>query len=297
MKPSKFKYLKPSSVNEALTYLEEYGDDCKIISGGQSLIPVLNMRLSTPDFLIDVSGIKELNYIREEDGYIAIGALTRHVEVENSLLIKEKCPLLIDAIKWVGHKQIRNRGTIGGSVAHGDPSAELPCVLTTLRGEIVIASVDEEEVVGPEDFFLTYLLTSLQTNQLVKEIRFPIMTQGERVGHSFVEVARRHGDFGLAIAAAVIELDNQGLIQKAQLAVGGVNPVPLIIEEAEELLIGKEVTEALLKEIAELTSECVDPEGDLHGSADYRRELIGTLLKRAIEEAIARAWEGEEKVG
>lgn len=223
MKPSKFKYLKPSSVNEALTYLEEYADDCKIISGGQSLIPVLNMRLSTPEFLIDVSGIKELNYIREEDGYIAIGALTRHVEVENSLLIKEKCPLLIDAIKWVGHKQIRNRGTIGGSIAHGDPSAELPCVLTTLRGEIVIASVNEEEVVGPEDFFLTYLLTSLQTNQLVKEIRFPIMTQGERVGHSFVEVARRHGDFGLAIAAAVIELDNQGLIQKAQLAVGAVN--------------------------------------------------------------------------
>ena len=176
--------------------------------------------------------------------------------MDHSELVKEVCPLLSEAIKWVGHAQIRNRGTVGGSIAHGDPSAELPCVLTALRGEIVIANVDgTEEVLVPEEFFLTYMLTSLQPDQMVKEVRFPIISKYS--GSAFVEVARRHGDFGLAMVAAVVELNDDGSLSNIKLCVGGVNPTPTALEEVEQYLIGKKLTDEVLKQVATLTEESV----------------------------------------
>ncbi|WP_428908001.1 FAD binding domain-containing protein [Niallia sp. Krafla_26] len=288
MKPAVFQYIKPRNLQEALQFLEEHGDDAKILSGGQSLIPTMNMRLSTPKIVIDITGIKELNYIRKENDYIAIGALTKHKEVENSHLIFELCPVLYEAVPWIGHAQIRNRGTVGGSIAHGDPSAELPCVLTALRGEIVIANADgTEEVVAPEEFFLTYMLTSLQPDQIVKEIRFPIVSKES--GTAFVEIARRHGDFGLAEVACVVDLNDTGEFQHVQLAVGGVNPTPTVLEEVEEFLIGQELIEEVEKQIMSLVEESVDPESDLHGTAEYRKELAGTLTVRALRKAVERA--------
>ena len=172
MKPAKFEYLRPDTLQEALQLLDEYGEDAKIISGGQSLIPLLNMRLSTPNYLIDISRVENLEYIREENDYIAIGALTKHAQVERSELIKEKCALLSEAVRSVGNRQIRNLGTMGGTIAHADPSAEIPCVLSALRGEIVIANAEEERIVSPDEFFLTYLLTSLEPTEMVKEVPF-----------------------------------------------------------------------------------------------------------------------------
>lgn len=287
MKPASFEYLRPTSLEEALQYLADLGEDAKILSGGQSLIPVLNMRLSTPKYLIDIGRVEGLSYIREEDGYLAIGALTKHVDLEKSPLVKQHAPLLLEAVQWIGHPQIRQRGTIGGSIAHADPSAELPCVLAALRGEIVIAHADGEETIAPEEFFLTYLLTSLQPDQMIKEIRFPILS--ETAGYAFTEVSRRHGDFAIVEVAAVIDLDENNEITLARLAAGGANPVPCVMDSVEEFLVGKMPDEAVLDEASEMASECVEPDGDLHGSAEYRRSLVKTLTKRALQTAIKRA--------
>jgi CO/xanthine dehydrogenase FAD-binding subunit len=295
MKPAVFSYLRPTNLQEALTFLEEYGEDAKILSGGQSLIPTMNMRLSVPAYLIDISRIGDLNYIKLDDDFLAVGALTKHKDIENSDLVKEVCPLLSEAIKWVGHAQIRNRGTVGGSIAHGDPSAELPCVLTALRGEIVVVNVDgSEEVLVPEEFFLTYMLTSLQPDQMVKEVRFPIIPKES--GSAFVEVARRHGDFGLAEVAAVVDLDDMGQLSTVKIAVGGVNSTPTALEQVEEYLIGKKLTDEVLRKVSDLTQESVDPESDLHGSAEYRQELAGTLTVRALKIAVERARGGDKNV-
>ncbi|NYE07059.1 CO/xanthine dehydrogenase FAD-binding subunit [Bacillus niacini] len=290
MKPPKFSYLRPNSLQEALDMLAEYGDDAKIMSGGQSLIPLLNMRLSTPGYIIDIGRVEELKGIREEEDVIVIGGMTRHVDVEKSALVREKCPLLTEGITWVGHNQIRSRGTIGGSIAHADPSAELPCMLTALRGEIVIMSREEEITVSPEEFFLSYLLTSLEPNQLIKEIRFPKIKKGS--GYAFEEVARRHGDFALVEVAAVVELEADGTIADAKIALGGANSVPFIPEAVEGFLIGKMPDDSILKEAATLQLGDLDPEGDIHGSKEYRRYLSGVLLERALYKAIARAREG-----
>jgi CO/xanthine dehydrogenase FAD-binding subunit len=290
MKPPKFSYLRPNNLPEALDMLAEYGDDAKIMSGGQSLIPLLNMRLSTPGYIIDIGRVEELKGIREEEDALVIGGMTRHVDIEKSTLVQEKCPLLTEGIRWVGHNQIRSRGTIGGSIAHADPSAELPCMLTALRGEIVIVSSEEELTLSPEEFFLSYLLTTLEPNQLIKEIRFPKIKKS--AGYAFEEVARRHGDFALVEVAAVVELDNEGIIADAKIALGGANSVPFIPEDVEEFLIGKMPDDSTLKEAATLQLDDLDPEGDIHGSKEYRRYLSGVLLERALNKAIDRAREG-----
>jgi carbon-monoxide dehydrogenase medium subunit/2-furoyl-CoA dehydrogenase FAD binding subunit len=247
------------------------------------------MRLSTPEYLIDVGRLDELRYIREEDGYIAIGALTRHADVEKSPLVKARCPLLAEAVRWIGHMQIRNRGTVGGSIAHADPSAELPCVLAALRGEIVVASTGGEEVVRPDEFFLTYLMTSLQPDQMVKEVRFPVLSPD--CGSAFVELARRHGDFALVEVAAVLEME-AGHISSARIAVGGAGPVPCVMEAAEQYLIGKEPADEVWKEAGEMAAEAVEPDSDIHGSAEYRRELANVMTQRALRLAAVRAMGG-----
>jgi CO/xanthine dehydrogenase FAD-binding subunit len=290
MKPAKFEYLCPATLSEAVDYLSEYGEEAKILSGGQSLIPLMNMRLSTPGYLIDLGRLKELQYIREENNEIVIGATTRHIDVEKSPLVKERCPLLHQAIQYVGHLQIRHRGTIGGSIAHADPSAELPCVLSALRGTIVIASSDGEQEVSPEEFFLTYLLTSLEPTEMVKEVRFPCLSPTS--GYAFVEKARRHGDFGMVEVAAVLDFDDEGTISFARLSLGGANPVPCVPEEIEEFLIGKKPTGELFHEASENVKEFIDPESDIHGSADYRRHLASVLTKRALTTAADQALGG-----
>lgn len=290
MKPAKFHYLRPETLEEALQYLADYGEEAKILAGGQSLIPIMNMRLSTPKYLIDVGRLDELNYIREANGQISVGATTRHIDVQTSSLIHDKNRLLHEAMNYVGNRQIRYRGTMGGSIAHGDPSAELPLIVSVLRGEIVVADTNGETAYKPEEFFITYLLTSLEPTQMIKEVRFPTLSPDS--GVAFMEVSRRHGDFALVGVAVVIQLDDGGSVQQAYLGVGGAHPVPCVLEEIEEFLIGKQLTDSLINEASSQVADYLEPEDDLHGTAEYRKELAVELMRRTLQKAAKQAGGG-----
>lgn len=287
VKPEKFNYLRPATTVEALELLSKYGYEASLMAGGQSLIPILNMRLAAPEYLIDLGNLTELEYIKKVEDRIVIGALTKQADVEHSSLVENECPLLKEAIEFVGNFQIRNRGTVGGSIAHADPSSELPCVLSALRGRIVIANSDGERIVSTEEFFLSYLLTSLDPSEMVKEVHFPIISPTS--GYAFVQKSRRHGDFSLAGVASVLDLDEQGNISLARLAVCGASPVPCVLDEIEAFLIGKKPSEQIFIEAAEKVKQFVEPEDDIHGSAAYRRHLASVLTKRSLNIAAERA--------
>jgi 2-furoyl-CoA dehydrogenase FAD binding subunit len=287
MKPAKFDYYRPKDVTEALSLLETAGFDGKIIAGGQSLVPIMNMRLSTPECLIDINGLHDLDFIQEDGNVLKIGTLTRQSRVETSNLAKEKCGLLSVAVPHIGHLQTRNRGTIGGSIVHADPSAELPLLLMTLNGSLQIASSEETRTVNAEDFFLTYLTTDMMPTEMLTEIHLPIW-EG-RVGCSFKEIARRHGDFALVAAACQLKVDDQDRISDVRLALGGVEAIPLLIEDAIDYLNGEKLTESLVTKIAEIVEKSVDTESDLHASAEYRTHLAKVLTSRVLHEAYERA--------
>ena len=287
MKPAKFNYYRPKTINEAFQLLEEHGDEGKIIAGGQSLVPIMNMRLAAPASLIDINSLEDLNYIKKEDDVIKIGALTRQSVVENSEVVRKYCGLLCEAIPFIGHIQTRNRGTIGGSIVHADPSAELPLALLALNGILQVSSADEVRSVEAEDFFITYLTTDLMQNEILTEIQIPIV-YGKH-GYSFTEIARRHGDFGLVAAACVLTINNDDEIETLRLTLGGVEAVPLLIEDVEELLQGKIVSETLLEQVIEKVADAIDPESDLHASAEYRSHLAQVLTKRVINDAYKKA--------
>src|SRR5690625_1335509 len=207
MKPAKFNYFKPKTLDETFRLLDKYGFEAQILAGGQSLVPTMNLRLAEPEYIIDINGISDLYYINLKDNELRIGALTRQSELERSKLVKDHCKLLHRAVPYIGHFQTRNSGTIGGSIVHADPSAELPLILTTLGGSVVISSSDGERVVDAEDLFITYLTTDILSNEVLTEIRIP--TDDSTCGVSFQEVVRRHGDFALVSVAAYVVVDEQ----------------------------------------------------------------------------------------
>ncbi|GAX90025.1 FAD binding domain-containing protein [Effusibacillus lacus] len=287
MKPALFDYFRPTTVEEAFQLLSEYGDEGKLIAGGQSLVPILNMRLSAPECLIDINGLKELDYIHCEDGWLRIGALTRQREVERSGLVREKSPLLSEAVPFIGHMQTRNRGTVGGSLVHADPTAELPLSLLALNGSAVIESADEKREVGLGEFFVTYLTTDIRPGELLTEVKIPVDSVPK--GYSFQEFSRRHGDFALVAAACVLDTDNEGRILTARLTLGGVDPIPVLAEDAAGILIGEKLTDTLLAEVGRIAAMNVDPEGDLHATREYRLHLARVFAKRAVQIAYIRA--------
>ncbi|MFC4767742.1 FAD binding domain-containing protein [Effusibacillus consociatus] len=287
MKPSSFDYYRPSSVAEAFQLLTESGDEGKLIAGGQSLVPILNMRLSAPECLIDINGLQDLNYIRHEGGWIKIGALTRQRDVEKSDLIREKCPLLSEAVPFIGHMQTRNRGTVGGSVVHADPTAELPLSLLAINATAVIQSAEESREVELSDFFITYLTTDIMPGELLTEVRIPVESVPK--GYSFQEYSRRHGDFALVAAGCVLDTDSEGRITFARLTLGGVDAIPVLAEDAVDILVGEKLTGSLLEEAGRIAAANVDPEGDLHGSRKYRLHLAQVFAKKAIQTAYQRA--------
>ncbi|OES45435.1 FAD binding domain-containing protein [Domibacillus iocasae] len=287
MKPPKFEYYKPATLEEALNLLEEAGDDGKIIAGGQSLVPIMNMRLASPKCLIDINGLEELSYIKNEDNTLKIGTLTRQSDVEQSEMVANVCGLLAEAITQIGHVQTRNRGTIGGSIVHADPSAELPLALLTLNGSVQITSKDEVRTVAAEDFFITYLTTDIMPTEVLTEVTIPLME--EKSGYSFQEIARRHGDFALVAAACHMTVDDEGLITAVRLALGGVEAIPLLIGDAEDILTGEQLSDSLLAQVAESVEMESDPESDLHASSEYRTHLAKVLTKRVLTQAYERA--------
>ena len=283
MKPAKFDYHAPTSLDDAVALLQRYGGDAKILAGGQSLMPLLNFRLSRPAALVDLNRIASLAYIREENGQVRLGAMTRQRTIEFSPVVARRLPLLSEATKWVGHLPIRTRGTIGGSIAHADPSAEYPAVLTALEGEVVASGPKGERVVKAKDLFLTYLTTSLESDEVISEIRLPVMPVG--AGFALEEFARRHGDFAIVAIAAMVVRD-AARCKQARLATAGAGPVPVRLRAAEEILERDGVTDAAIDAAARRAAELVSPDSDIHASADYRRHLTMVLTRRALKRAL-----------
>jgi len=286
MKPPKFDYHAPKSVDDALALLERYGGDAKILAGGQSLMPLLNFRLSRPAALVDLNRIPSLAYIKEVDGRVSLGAMTRQRAIEFSPVVKDRLPLLREATRWVGHLPIRTRGTIGGSIAHADPSAEYPAVLTALEGEVVTRSPRGERVIKAADLFQTYLTTNLEADEVVVEVRLPAMPAG--AGYALEEFARRHGDFAIIGIAAMVVRDGPRC-KSARLATAGAGPVPLRLRAAEEILERDGLGESAIEAAARRASELVSPDSDIHASSDYRRHLTGVLTRRALTRALGVA--------
>lgn len=287
MKPARFSYHDPVSRDEALTLLATYANDAKILAGGQSLVPLLTMRLTQPPHLIDINRLNEFAYIRADAGGLAIGALARHREVEHAPAIRQLCPLLAEAMPLVGHPPIRSRGTLCGSLAHADPAAELPAVLLALDGSVRIEAAHESHVMAAEEFFVSELQTALLSNELLTEAWFPIAPP--RTGAACLEVSRRHGDYALVGIAAQVTLTSDETFSDARLALFGVAPTPIRSRAAERLLIGARPTPTLFTEVAAQAMSELDPHSDLHASATYRRSVAGTLIQRALQLASARA--------
>jgi len=287
MKPPRFDYLAPTSVDEALALLAELGEDAKVLAGGQSLVPLLNFRLVRPAHLVDLNEIPDLGYIRHENGRIVIGAMTRQRAVEVSDLVSERCPLLAEAMRQIGHVQIRNRGTIGGSLAHADPAAELPAVVAVLGGELVVRSARSERVMTPDEFFVAYLTTAVEPGELLVEVRLPVIAPG--TGTAFMEVSRRHGDLALVGVAASVRLDDSSVCTHSAIALTGVGPTPVVARAAAGTLVGVKPTPAALEDVGRRVAEAVRPDGDLHASAEYRTHVAGVLTRRALARAVERA--------
>jgi len=286
MKPARFDYHAPASVDEALGLLARYGGEAKVLAGGQSLMPLLNFRLSRPAALVDLNRIGALAYIREANGHLAFGAMTRQRTIEFSPVVKARLPLLTEATGWVGHLPIRSRGTIGGSIAHADPSAEYPAVLTALDGEVVVRGPRGERTLKSEELFQTYLTTSLGADEILTEVRLPVMPA--RAGYAFEEFARRHGDFAIVGIAAMVALDGDR-VRQARLATAGAGPVPVRLRAAEDILVKDGVTEGALDAASARAAELVTPDSDLHATAAYRKNLTRVLTRRALARAVARA--------
>jgi len=283
MKPSAFEYHNPQSVQEAVGLLDRYGDEAKIIAGGQSLVPMMNFRLARPEILIDINGIKELEYIKTEGDELVIGALTRERDIEKSPLVIEQFPFLAKAISYIGHSAIRNRGTIGGSLVHADPSAELPTALCALNGKLKVVGSSGEKILEPEEFFLTYLTTSLEPSDLLTEVRIPALP--ENTGWSFSELSRRSGDFAVVAVGILLFSEAPGVCREARIAMGGVAPTPVRAQEAEALLAGKKLSEKLIAKAAQQAAEETDTEPDYHASAEYRMDMARVFVKKGLQQA------------
>jgi CO/xanthine dehydrogenase FAD-binding subunit len=286
MKPPRFDYHAPQTIDQAVDLLVRYGGDAKVLAGGQSLMPMLNFRLSRPAALVDVNRILALAYVREENGTLAFGAMTRQRTIEFSPLVAQRLPLLREATRWVGHLPIRSRGTIGGSIAHADPSAEYPAVLTALDGEVIVQGPKGRRTLKPGALFETYLTTSLAPDELLVEVRLPTTPAG--AGHAFEEFARRHGDFAIVGIAALVVRDGERCTS-ARLASAGAGPVPVRLRAAEEILERDGLSDAAVEAAAARAAELVAPDSDIHASAEYRRHLTRVLTARALRRAIERS--------
>ena len=286
MKPAPFDYADPRSLDEARALLARHGEDAKILAGGQSLMPMLNFRLTRPAALIDVNRIAPLAYVREDNGTVALGAMTRQRTIEFSPIVARRLPLLAAATRWVGHLPIRSRGTIGGSIAHADPSAEYPAVFTALDGTVVAQSPRGRRTLKAGELFETYLTTRLTADELLVEVRLPAMPAG--CGYAFEEFARRHGDFAIVgIAAMIVRAGPRCTM--ARLATAGAGPVPTRLREAEAILERDGLGDAAIAAAAARAAELVTPDGDVHATAAYRRHLTGILTARALRRAVERA--------
>lgn len=281
MKPPRFGYVTPATLSEALVALEELHEDCKVLAGGQSLIPLMNMRLASPSWLIDISRVQELRTWTQDDAYLRVGAAVTHAEIEDGM--DSRLPLLRSAFQHIGHRTIRNRGTVCGSLAHADSTAELPAVAVALGAVLRLAGARRVRDVSAADFFTGPLTTVLEPDELLTEVFFPIWPNATG---ALAEVARRHGDFALAGAAVALGWED-GRIVRAGVTLFGVAPVPFALPQAQERLVGSGGEPETIKEVAALAAAAVRPTSDYHASREYRQAMAGEMTRQALEQAVA----------
>ena len=297
MKAAPFEYARPASLDEACGLLAEHGPDAKLIAGGQSLVPMMAMRLARPAWLVDISRLTELQQLAASgeqsasgDGWLRVGAGVRQCVMERDPLARTSLPLLAQALRWVGHVQTRNRGTIGGSIVHGDTSAEIALVACALDAVLELRDTSGSSELAAREFFLAPLVTAIAPEQCLAEIRFPVWhARGVKRGSAFEEVSVRHGDFALVSACAQVELDSDGKCLRAELGIGGAAPVPLALPEVGAQLNGAVLDQQAIRAAAAAAADLADPESDLHASADFRRHLVQVLVERVLRSAKADA--------
>jgi CO/xanthine dehydrogenase FAD-binding subunit len=280
--------VRAGSVGEACEQLKQAGDDVKLIAGGQSLVPMMAMRLTRPGRLVDINEIAALKYIAIESDFVRIGACTRQCVIERDDALAARVPLLRQALAWVGHVQTRNRGTVGGSLAHADPAAELPLAARVLDAKMMLRSTAGVRSVPAGEFFVGPLTTATGPHECLEEIRWPVWAE-ERAGSAFVEVSRRHGDFALVAAAAQIALDDEGRCLRASFGLGGGGTTPLAFPKLAARLIGTRLEDAVVQSVAHDAAVELDPGGDLHASPGYRKQLAGVLAARVLRAAYEQA--------
>jgi aerobic carbon-monoxide dehydrogenase medium subunit len=284
LKPAPFDYYRAGSLDEAVNLLIEHGPEARILSGGQSLLPLMKLRLARPSTLVDLGRVRGLDYVRDADGRLAFGAMARLDELESDF-VRSRCPLLAEAARHIGHPAIRHRGTVCGSLAHADPAAELPVLALALDAEMVATGPGGPRVIPAAEFFVTMFSTRLEPNEILSEARFPALSPD--TGWGFVELSRRPGDFAIAVAAAVLEKSADGRIGKARVALGAVADRAIRCQDAEAVLEDQEPGPAAFQAAAAAAAAPLDPPADVHGSSAYRRHLTTVLVRRAL----AQAWE------
>jgi carbon-monoxide dehydrogenase medium subunit len=285
LKPPRFKYIAPRSPEEAVEYLARYEGDARCLSGGQSLLPLMNFRVVRPQALIDLNRCGNLDYLRRDDDRLIIGPMTPQSTAEHSDLVRACCPLLSKTLPYLGPPTIRNRGTIGGTLAHADRNAELPAVAVVLEAELIAQGPQGLRTIAADEFFHGDLTTDLRADEMLREIRFPISQK--RSICAFVEANNRHHDLALAGIAVFLLLDDDRAVERARLSCIGIGPRPIRLKRVEQTLCGTRADDAAIEHAQQFSLDGIEPEGDIHASAEYRRALLPRLVRRALEQAVA----------
>lgn len=287
MIPPPFEYARPKTILDAIALLRQHGETAKILSGGQSLIPMMKVRLARPDYLIDINQIEGLQYIKEENRYLKIGGLTREADLEASELIRAKYPIIFDTATCIADPQVRNLATVGGNLAHGDPANDHPATMLALGAEVIAVGPQGERAIPVKDFFLSVFTTALGHEEILTEIRIPIPPP--RSAGAYLKLERKVGDFATVGVAAQLTVDAEGICRQAGIGLTNVGPIPLRAGKAEGFLRGKAVDEVNVKQAAQLAAEDADPSSDLRGPAEYKSAMVKELTKRALTRARERA--------
>jgi aerobic carbon-monoxide dehydrogenase medium subunit len=287
MIPQSFEYFRPETVSEAIALLQKHGDGAKILSGGQSLIPMMKVRLARPEYIVDINRIANLQYVKEEGGFLKIGGLTRESDLEVSSLIRSKYPIILDTAAMIADPQVRNMATVGGNLAHGDPANDHPATMLALEAEITATGRGGERTIPIKDFFLSVFTTALEHGEILTEIRIPIPPPGS--GGAYFKLERKVGDFATVGVAAQVTLDDAGVCRRAGIGLTNVGATPIKATRAESFLTGKKMDERQISQAAQLAAEDTQPSSDLRGSAEYKVSMVRELTKRALVRARERS--------
>jgi len=287
MIPPAFEYLRPATIPEAISLLQQHGEDAKILSGGQSLIPMMKLRIARPAYLVDINRIAGLSYVKEDGGFLKIGGLTREAELEASSLLRARYPILLDTVRVIADPQVRNLATVAGNLAHGDPANDHPATMLALGAQIVATGANGERVIAIEEFFETLFTTALQPGEILTEIRIPIPPAHS--GGAYLKLERKVGDFATAAVAAQVTLDSSGAVQRAGIGLTNVGPIPIKAKAAEDFLKGKKLDASSITQAAQLAADASQPSSDLRGPAEYKKGLVKELTRRALSRAAERA--------